>query len=420
MGQVMHERGADGGATGHPGFDGCPGCCRRGGGRRWWACISVSVFSAVFVLPCARAENEGNVEAIRRFGVERSDPINQGFLFHRGAYIEAPYVVARRGLDVYVNHVLVRRGAEWPPYDYRVNEDPGAPPPDVSPFDPVPKGTDPRDTYWSRKWRYLSGHYKHATAVTMMTEAYRKCSKFREVVQDAERPDVLIVTTESGRKQRISHWVAPGETQKPPDEGQLLKSAKEGKFYYEQLLKAGTAISSVHSGEMIVPKRQVPQFLETLLATQDKTLRKEQLEAARLLRPGDKVFGVIAADFKASGQLAERLEALKKAEAARRLANALKREARIAMDQVRVDDPIKDPAFLDPEPYEAGRSEIQDATHAGQVETVRTPKATNRQFERPAWIVALWTAGGLLVLVGVGLGVRATIRRFAARRGPAC
>jgi len=52
--------------------------------------------------------------AIDVFGQEQSEPINTGFFFHDGKYMEPPYVVKRRGLSVFINDVMVHVPVPYP------------------------------------------------------------------------------------------------------------------------------------------------------------------------------------------------------------------------------------------------------------------------------------------------------------------
>ena len=79
-----------------------------------------------------------DTSAVDEFGVATSEPIELSAFFSAGKYIEAPYVVERRGLEVYINDILVHPGPEWPIYDFTVPTDPGDPPPGSSPFDTYP------------------------------------------------------------------------------------------------------------------------------------------------------------------------------------------------------------------------------------------------------------------------------------------
>ncbi|MBN2589056.1 MAG: hypothetical protein JXA96_04285 [Sedimentisphaerales bacterium] len=110
-----------------------------------------------------------------------SEPIYSGFFFFKGKYIELPYIVKRQGVDIYINDVLVNQGPKDEVYDYSVDEDPGNPPPGISPFDSAPEGTDRRDNFYLKKSRYLYSHYDNETAKKMIFEMYKKCTELENV-----------------------------------------------------------------------------------------------------------------------------------------------------------------------------------------------------------------------------------------------
>ena len=47
--------------------------------------------------------------AVKQFGVKVGEPIDRSFIFERGRYVEAPYVIERWGLEVYLNDIRVSR-----------------------------------------------------------------------------------------------------------------------------------------------------------------------------------------------------------------------------------------------------------------------------------------------------------------------
>ena len=66
---------------------------------------------------------------IEKYGQSLDEPINTGFFFYDNQYIEAPYVVKRTGLEIYINDCKVDFIIE--PYDWRIFKDPGNPPSDL-------------------------------------------------------------------------------------------------------------------------------------------------------------------------------------------------------------------------------------------------------------------------------------------------
>jgi len=65
---------------------------------------------------------------VKELGGITGTSINSGFIFIDGRYLDAPYIVSRKGLGIFVNDVFVKKSAvQWPPVDMRVKEDPGFP-----------------------------------------------------------------------------------------------------------------------------------------------------------------------------------------------------------------------------------------------------------------------------------------------------
>ena len=65
--------------------------------------------------------------AVKALGVVEDKPIDSGFVFIDGVYVEAPYTVSRRGRQLFINDILIYQWAEWPLMDRHVKEDPGPP-----------------------------------------------------------------------------------------------------------------------------------------------------------------------------------------------------------------------------------------------------------------------------------------------------
>lgn len=267
---------------------------------RWFVIL---VFPAVVALVAATEQ------VLKEFGIDGGEPINEGYFFYEGRYIDAPYVVERRGLDIYINDVLVRKGPDWPPYDERVKEDPGDPPPGSSPLDPTPPGMDPRDTYWSKKSRYVLSHYDQQTAREKMVETYRKCTEFREVIWDGKGP-FLHVIDNTGKKTGIYMGAGMGFGKRPPTKEEVRQRMDRGKAYYENLLRGEVTLFKFKSGELGFSGDRSLKAVEILLSDvsdEEKVKAFEEMTS----RPGEVWFQQIVTEFKASPQLAERLKALK-------------------------------------------------------------------------------------------------------------
>ena len=267
------------------------------------------VFAMPLGLLSTHAPAADNAAAIKEFGISKGEPINSGYLFLDHRYVEGPYVVERRGLDIYINGHLVRRSPEWPPYDYRVAEDPGEPPPGSSPLDPSPQGEDPSDGYWSRKWRYLSSHRDYETAKAVMVDAYRKCSKLREVILDEEDPFGVTVVDETGR--RVSIGLTPFENDQFPvlTRDEILAIAESSESYFVRLLGAGFLLALIEGQEIIIGggekgARRMIGILLSRASNEEKLRNLDKDSLRRDTRQIDEIFK----RFKPSPEIRRKLE----------------------------------------------------------------------------------------------------------------
>ncbi len=188
-----------------------------------------------------------NPDPVAEFATAKSEPINTGFFFFDGKYIEAPYVVERKGLSIYINECCVSKGSEWPPYDWRVSEDPGDPPADHSPLGPAVKGIDPRDGYWARKARYLWQHYDEATAREMLIAAYKASPAVTDVAIDPETGWPR-VTDKDGKSSLIMMSVWPEHLVGPPSRQEYLDGAESRREHWSWLLRRPTMALFVKGG----------------------------------------------------------------------------------------------------------------------------------------------------------------------------
>ncbi len=259
---------------------------------------------------CTYAPAADNAAAIKDFGISKGKPINRGVLFYDCKLVKAPYAVERRGLDIYINGLLVSRSPEWPPYNYAVDKDPGDPPPGSSPLDPTPKREDPRDDYWSRKWRYLASHCEYETAKGMMLELYRGCPRLRQVAVDEEVPFLVLVVDEKGKETTLGLEPLTRWRQKPRTKDEVLADAESGKSYYEELLSVGVLFALVRGEEVIVSGQDARRIVKILLSEADAKEKLQQLEKEDLTQ-GSAQFDKIIGHFKASPDLLEKLDSPK-------------------------------------------------------------------------------------------------------------
>jgi hypothetical protein len=258
--------------------------------------------------PCRSEQAEA--EAVNHFGVDRGSAINRSFLFIGGEYIEPPYVVERRGLSVYINDRLVKPGPEWPPFDWRVDEDPGEPPPDLPPLR-SPPGVDPRNGYWARKLRYLVQHFDQAAAEQKMVETYRKSPFVRDVRPRGDRSSIWVVVFKDGRESNVSLGSGRTSWQNPSDE-EYLAEAQRQKTRWEEKLAWGTCIFKSEGGGYMGPRRNLAvQMLEILVSDESPDAKVARLTEASAARGEEGFLGKAVEQFKATSQIRERFNHFK-------------------------------------------------------------------------------------------------------------
>ena len=220
--------------------------------------------------------------ALKEFGVETCEPIDAGFLFLDYQYVAAPYTLERRGLDIFVNGRLLSPGPTWPPYDYTVKTDPGAPPEGLSPVDDPPEGQDPRDSYWSRKSRYLMQNLPCEQARTEMMKLYVQSGAFREVARAPAFPDKLNVKDIDGFEYTIS--LGPARRGPPPTREELLRVARGHlKLYEQSLSRSGVMVEMSGGGSLTLNGRRSRSVLRALTEEISPDERMKMLEASLFL-----------------------------------------------------------------------------------------------------------------------------------------
>lgn len=250
--------------------------------------------------PAAQA-GPGNAAAITQFGIDIGDPISSGFFFVDAAYIALPYRVERRGLEILINGHLVRPGAEWPPFDEKVENDPGDPPPGLSPF--ADEKGDFRNGYWDRKYRYLRSHNDAAKTRDLMIEAYRKSGLFTAVTADKTYPMDVTVTENNGHTVAIE-LEDPSDQNTPSPPQELLERAAASKKSIETKLRNGGIIGIMSKGgEWQINGNASRAFVEVLCSPLSRERKVDALIEKKLIMPKDEQLRSLFSDIPITDEL---------------------------------------------------------------------------------------------------------------------
>jgi hypothetical protein len=267
------------------------------------------------LLVLARQSGAADKPYTEVFGTSRGAPSDMGFFFIDGRYVDPPYVLERRGHHIYINEELVWKGHEWPPYDDRVSDDPGDPPPGLSPLEKAPAGVDRRDLYWSRKARYLIQHHD----IKVARQKYAQALKSSPAVSNVYVQDnfFIHITDVHGMNevQYLDH-----DHSGPPPTVEERRAELDGKFReFEKIFARpdGAFFLNVGGGSRWLGRRKTLEMFEVLLSEQGGGEKIRLLSDRELIRYREIAIKVVVS-FQAGESLLRRLAEVKKGGAAER------------------------------------------------------------------------------------------------------
>jgi hypothetical protein len=249
-------------------------------------------------------------------GENEGNPLQSGFVFHDGRYVEQPYRVNRKGLAVYINGTMVRKSLQWPPEDTHVSEDPG-----------FPQGVSEDMTFdvfvtqhfghYNRKWRYLHQNFPSETAVQKIREYYEALPFVREVTL---KDDVTIqVTTRNGEERLIDVGPPPhNPLGDPPTKENAIREVDASRKHYERRLKQGYCLFLFSGGgELSFGDRKamqdLPEAVDVLRSGKSKKEKLSELQRLKILPPQyPEAWESIVTNFQSSAQLEARIAELRK------------------------------------------------------------------------------------------------------------
>ena len=257
---------------------------------------------------------------IEKYGQSKSDPINGGFFFYEDKYIEAPYILERRGLDIFINGHKVDFISE--PYDWRIFDDPGDPPADVNLPSGLPwGGTQYYNEYWGLKYRYLRTNMDKGQADKQLLEIMRNVSGISGIKVNPDNSDQMIIDFSCGKTQ-IFNWFTEGpfggldKTDKftpVPGNDEMIKRAEKKITLFKDLLKKNVAYFNINMGGSItmgaVPALEAVEILISQRNPEDRVKTLDLLDSKSFLRePWKSTF----INMQITSQLAERYKRISK------------------------------------------------------------------------------------------------------------
>ena len=260
---------------------------------------------------------------IDEFGVKAGGPVSNGFVFVDAQYIDAPYVVSRRGLALFINDTMVQPPFRLPYSDAGAADmkrtDPNLPltiTSDSSSFDP-----DVRE-YIGNKAAYLLNTYSTKEEATKrMVAVYRELLCVKDAQLDTTDKLLIIVSWTDGTVDRIRQFPPVGRRRVAMDRQSVLERLETQRSHYEERLAKGDyyflsikgkgpRVTGGKAGAKEVLPKIIP-VLRSLKSYEEKLSELARLEECGLYDLGKEIVKHVESNqFQASDQFYARLSAL--------------------------------------------------------------------------------------------------------------
>lgn len=245
-----------------------------------------------------------------------SQPISNGFVFVEGQYVEAPYVVSRKNLEIYINDRLI---ADYAPLVKEVPKPEKERP--VVPSDITAQST-PYDknvvNYVVRMQTYLSSHYKRDEIADEMEKMYRGLPYVKSVHRNADKTSATVTYMDGNT---INENLIPFARKPAITPENAVEYVSRDCRNYADRLRDGVVYSfsakgsRKHSFGANTAKEVLPGVVKVLRSSQDDETKAKQLAdmLGMAAIPKEQV-NTFVKELSPSKQLDERVDALTKSE----------------------------------------------------------------------------------------------------------
>lgn len=237
--------------------------------------------------------------------------VDQGFVFLNGEYVEAPYVLQRKGLGLFLNGRMVvappDRSRQVPAGDTdpKLPEDINS---ETSFFDEV------AINYLTNKHVYLHRHFNPNKESEMIEQCIVELPFVTQTRKDQNRPHILHVTTTEGLT--IPYSLIAHERRSPQDADSLIQSAGRRLDSMQKRLNKGSCyiLSQNRAGGTALSNRTVqqklPQLIKILRSTQSPETKKAEIKKLITIIKDNDIVELVS-NYSESPQLNSRLEKFK-------------------------------------------------------------------------------------------------------------
>lgn len=247
---------------------------------------------------------------IEDFGETVGEPIEKGFMFVNGQYLDAPYIVSRRGLGIFINGLLISKPYVWPkPAATEVTEDPNLPIWVVR----QSKFEDVRN-YITEKHRYLLSKYMEPEVIEKMIKHIKElpCVEKVVVVRDTSIDAYMF----SGEKCciELSSGLFSRSRKVKHDKHFIIDRLEHKRHHFENVLSQGACFFISNGGETALPAsltvKHLPNIVRIVRSSKSMQAKLQEIRDSGLSIFNSENFSDFVTSFSASSQLEQRLEKL--------------------------------------------------------------------------------------------------------------
>ncbi len=251
------------------------------------------------VAPAALAPASAVAE--REFGEAALAPVATGILIYNNRFIKPPYIIARHGLDILINGLVVEEGQAWPPFDPLVPNDPGDPPAGTHPWDKEdPSVRVTLSGPWSRKCRYLLLHFPLTEARRQYADLIAKSAVGIRVALDADEKDLINITFPDGHTLGLEMGQPPVAAN--TNRADYLEAATSTMERFRNALQAGQLVGMLGAyGQWGIDPKLEQRFFDILLSRSPAADKIQLLAKERFLNLANSLLVDVLEHFDAGG-----------------------------------------------------------------------------------------------------------------------
>jgi len=246
---------------------------------------------------------------VEDFGLTLGKPINKGFVFLDGEYLEAPYIVTRKGLAILINRKMIE-----PPMRLPLEEPPSG---DVDPEIPAQISSETSlyddifTNYIRKKVAYVQKHYTQEEERKIMEQVYRSLPFVKAAEPDERYPDILHVVTFRGEVDSLG-LVQPRRKPKFDKQTVMKRIEKRRRKYEARLEKGGCHFFFSEGGRISLGRQSVikklPKIVTILRSAKPDDVKFKEIRQTGLSAINSRTFSSLVTNFSASEQLQKRLD----------------------------------------------------------------------------------------------------------------